>query len=163
MQKQLVSLLIAYLLCSFGAFAQTRTLSFTKSPLNPSFKYAGESFLVEGIIIADKRNATGREMYFATKREEYQDVLITWISVNKEAEVLKVLFVYITKEQSKHLVFGTLTDQDSLNISILDDTFLAESIAEDSIGKSEIQLNELSISKFKSKEAVEKFKKFLEN
>jgi hypothetical protein len=137
------------------------TYTFTNQPRNPDFRFAGKPFLVEGSVVAEYLYDEGKSLYFATKRSEYNDILLTYLSLNTAGEALGVRFVYISEEQSKDLYFGVLTDDESLDISIDFDTFLSETINENVADKVESQISGIFIRQFKTTKELEDFKKFL--
>lgn len=141
--------------------ADAQTFVFTKEPLNPDFKFAGESFLVEGKLIAENTYSNGQVLYFAIQREEFNDILITSVSLNLSGEAEHINMLYITEEQSKDLDFGVLTTDEKLDISINYDPFLTVNIDHDNEDVVESKLNGILVGNFKTKEALEDFKLFL--
>lgn len=137
------------------------TFTFTTQPRNPDFRFAGKPFLVEGNVIAEYLYDGGKSLYFATQRSEYNDILLTYLSLNTAGEAIGVCFVYISEEQSKDLYFGVLTDEESLDISIDFDTFLSENIEENVADKVESQISGILVRQFKTQNELENFKKFL--
>jgi hypothetical protein len=143
--------------------AQTHDFVFTKTAANPNFQYEGQSLIVEGALIAENENHSndGKNLYFATQREAFNDILITSLTLNKEGEVEQALFTYINKEQSEDLDFGVLTTDDQLDISINYDPFVTETIAHFLPEKVDGKLDGILIAKFKSKKELEDFKLFI--
>lgn len=134
---------------------------FTKEPLNPNFKFSGESVSIEGKLIAENTYSNGQVLYFAIQREEFNDILITSVSLNLSGEVEHINMLHITEEQSKDLDFGVLTTDEKLDISINFDTFLSVDIDHDNEDVVERKINGILIGNFKTKEALEDFKLFL--
>lgn len=174
MKKLLVLGILACLTLSQTSFAQVtsqnlvgkeetdlHTFTFTKQPRNPDFRFAGEPFLVEGKLIIENEHSIGKSLYFAIQRAEYNDILLTSLSLNTAGEAESVMFVYISQEQSKDLDFGTLTNNEKLDVFMNYDTFLTETIEQGSAKKVEGKINGMLIGNFKTKKDLEDFKKFL--
>jgi hypothetical protein len=157
--KQVIILCLSLL--TMGVYAQDHTFTFTSQPRNSDFRFASKAFLVEGKLIAENQHTEGKDLFYAIQRAEYDDILISYVSLNSKGEAVKVLFVYINKEQSQDLEFSVLTDHEKLDVSINYDPFLSETIEQDVADKVQGELNGILISKFKSKKDLENFKKFL--
>jgi len=134
---------------------------FTSEPRNSDFGFAGESFFVEGDLVAEHLYDGGKSLYFAIQRAEQNDILLTSLSLNAAGEAERVMYVFISKEQSTDLEFGVLTTDESLDVSINYDTFLTETIEQDSAKEVEGKINGMLIRNFKTKNDLENFKKFL--
>jgi hypothetical protein len=135
--------------------------TFTTEPRNSDFSLAGESFFVEGDLIAEHLYDGGKSRYYAIQRAEQNDILLTYLSLNAAGEALSLTLVYISEEQSKDLDFGGLTTDEMLDININYDPFRCETTSQDSAEKVESNLNGILIRDFKTKKDIEDFKQFL--
>jgi hypothetical protein len=144
------------------ATAQT-TFQFTSTPQNSDFPWAGKTLSVEGKKVAENLHSTGKEVYFATLRKAENDIMLTYLSLNEESKIYKVMYIYITKEHSKDLAFGNLGEPLGLDINegTMMDAFETETISEDATEVVKGKINGIFMRKFESKEAINAFKKFL--
>jgi hypothetical protein len=139
-------------------FAQN-TFRFTSNPKNAACPWAGKVFEAEGRQVAEHKHSTGRQVFFATLRKAQDDIKLSSFSFNENDELYEVQYLYITAEHSKALGFGNMGFPLGLDIHNVSpfDKFETENISEENR-----QLNGYAFRDFKSKEAIEAFKKFLQ-
>ncbi len=161
MPKALLTLLLC--LVSTMTFAQN-TYRFTSNPKNADCPWAGKTFEAEGKQATEHKHSTGRQVCYAVLREAQDDIKLSWFSLNEQDEIYEVQYVYITAEQSKELSFGNLNEPLGLDINNASpfDAFETEVLSEEKTEAEQRKINGLFIQKFKSKEAIEQFKKFLQ-
>jgi hypothetical protein len=159
MKKLILSLALLFI-CVF-ANAQTSVFSFVKEPVNSDFPFAGQSFEVEGKLVAEHNFDSGKSQFYATQRAEHDDILVTSVSLNVDGEAESVTFFYITKEQGKELEFSTLTNDEILDITINFNPLRTETISQTNTEKTEDEFDGFLIRSFKTKKDLENFKKFL--
>lgn len=161
MPKTILTLFLCFF--SLMTFAQN-TFRFTSTPRNPDCPWAGKTFEAEGEQATEHKHSTGRQVCFAVLREAENDIKLSWFSLNEQDEIYELQYLYITAEQSKELAFGNLNEPLGLDINNASpfDAFETENLAEDKTEIERRKINGLFIQKFKSKTAVEQFKKFLQ-
>ena len=157
--------LLTFLLClvSTMTFAQN-TYRFTSTPKNADCPWAGKTFEAEGRQATEHKHSTGRQVFFATLRKAQDDIKLTSFSLNEHDELYEVQYLYITAEHSKALEFGNMGEPLGLDIHHASpfDNFETENISEENTEIENRQLNGYAFRDFKSKEAIEAFKKFLQ-
>jgi hypothetical protein len=158
--KKIILSLALLLICVF-ANAQTSVFTFVKEPVNSDFPFAGQSFEVEGELVAEHNFDSGKSQFYATQRAEHDDILVTSVSFNVDGEAESVTFFYITKEQSEELEFSTLTNDEMLDVTINFNPIRTETISQINAEKKEYEFDGFLMRSFKTKKELEDFKKFL--
>ena len=141
--------------------SDVNTFKFVKEPTNPAFPFAGKEFEVQGKLVAQDALSGVKTLHYAIQRPEYDDILITSLSLNEANEVQSIVFFHINKEQSNELKFSTVSTDEMLDVVINFNPFLSETIDQSSNEKKENKFDGFLIRKFKTKKDLEDFKKFL--
>ncbi len=156
---------LTFFLCLIATmtFAQN-TFRFTSTPKNSACPWAGKAFEAEGRQVAEHTHSTGKYLFFATLRTAQDDIKLTTFSLDKNGKLYEVQYLYINAEQSKELVFGNMGEPLGLDIHNVSpfDNFKMETISEENAEIENRQVNGYAFRDFKSKEAIEAFKKFLQ-
>ncbi|WP_448529951.1 hypothetical protein [Raineya sp.] len=155
--------LFTLLFCSLlvvSGWAQN-SFKFTQKPANEGCEAKGKTFNIEGKLVAERLvgDDGGKALHFVAKKGS--DVLLTIVALNPEQEATDISYHYLTKDFLEDLEISDFGGKGELSLDNMYSKYKCESISQFNVKKEVKEYNGTTVGDFKSKKAIDEFKKLL--